>query len=462
MKKIELLLISILLTYSVNAQFNTDESGDIIPFSVNNPKVDSLKKAGLINTVHFPAYNVDSIWWEKNAKYIIEDKDSWFGVGRIGGLSTDSTLHFFDLATRIRIEQGYLWILKLYSPTVAGFSVSFNEYHLGADDYLTAYTNFWNEELYSLYGYDVYHTKSEYELRKPLEKRGRWYYLGYEGNELYIEYFSMDSIKEQELTSNSIFYNLCHYVKKSNIPLSVKERYPYFDFEKNKFKTGYSYVDFMFDDDNVKTGFKVIRKNWSVIPENAGQLLIVYNDTTGSSKAKMIALERQGEGWKVVFPSILAGVGKNGFAPQNQKVEGDGKSPTGIFRLGYLFSYEKEVDTPMPFTQTTPEDKWIDDSESPDYNKYVRGETNAKSYENLLLKSDAYKYCMVIEYNTNPVKKGKGSAIFFHLNMTDQGATAGCVAIPESEMLKVLHWLDPAKNPIILMGNKSALYNGLK
>ena len=60
-------------------------------------------------------------------------------------------------------------------------------------------------------------------------------------------------------------------------------------------------------------------------------------------------------------------------------------------------------------------DKWIDDSSSNDYNKYVRGATTAKSFENLKLKSIDYKYCMVIEYNTHPVIKGKGSAIFFHV-----------------------------------------------
>ena len=113
----------------------------------------------------------------------------------------------------------------------------------------------------------------------------------------------------------------------------------------------------------------------------------------------------------------------------------------------------------MPFVISTSEDKWIDDPESADYNRHVRGETSAKSYENLKLTSDAYKYCMVIEYNTDPVVKGKGSAIFFHLRESDMGTTAGCVAISESDMLKILKGLDPAKNPMIVMGDRQTLLN---
>jgi hypothetical protein len=41
----------------------------------------------------------------------------------------------------------------------------------------------------------------------------------------------------------------------------------------------------------------------------------------------------------------------------------------------------------MENQQTTAEDKWIDDPKSDQYT-YVKGATDAKSYENLLLKND--------------------------------------------------------------------------
>lgn len=143
------------------------------------------------------------------------------------------------------------------------------------------------------------------------------------------------------------------------------------------------------------------------------QLLLVINDNDTSNKAMLVALEKRNKIWKIKFNPMLASIGKNGFALPSKKVEGDGKSPTGIYTLGQLFSYENKVNTSLPFIQTTEDDKWIDDTNHVEYNKYIKGNTTATSFEHLYLSSIYYKYCMVIEYNTNPVIKGKGSAIFF-------------------------------------------------
>lgn len=214
--------------------------------------------------------------------------------------------------------------------------------------------------------------------------------------------------------------------------------------------------------DNSETISRIIEKNESFIPEECLQLVLVYTENSDANEAVLIAFEKSGKEWQIIFDSIPAGIGRNGFAMQNGKREGDGKSPSGIFSLGQLFTYESTVKTAMPFIQSTEEDKWIDDVNSPDYNTHVRGKTNAKSFENLLLKSDYYKYCMVIEYNTTPVKKGMGSAIFFHLNKEKYETTSGCIAILEAEMLNVLGWMNSGKKPMILMGSGDVLCSGLK
>jgi len=195
--------------------------------------------------------------------------------------------------------------------------------------------------------------------------------------------------------------------------------------------------------------------------ENSKQLLVVYNNQIDSYSAQFVALEKKDGLWVLKQGPVSAGIGKKGFARSSEKREGDGKSPTGIFRLGKLFSYEKQTKTLLENQQTTAEDKWIDDPNSDQYNTYVSGSTDAKSYENLLLKNDAYKYCMVIEYNTDPVIKGKGSAIFFHLATKKPSYTAGCVAIDEENMKTVISWLDPKQNPVIIMGNLQELIDGL-
>ncbi len=205
----------------------------------------------------------------------------------------------------------------------------------------------------------------------------------------------------------------------------------------------------------------LIAKNNTSQLKNVQQLLVVYNYKPESYTAVFVALEKKDNKWIVKLNPIEAGIGKKGFALPQTKIEGDGKSPTGIFKLGKLFSYKKQLTTLLENKQTTKEDKWIDDPNSPDYNKYISGVTNAKSYENLLLSSDVYKYCIVIEYNTNPVVKGNGSAIFFHLAIKAPYFTAGCVAIKEEYMKLMVNWLDSKQNPTIIMGNLDVLKAGL-
>jgi len=191
------------------------------------------------------------------------------------------------------------------------------------------------------------------------------------------------------------------------------------------------------------------------------QLLVAFNESPENPSVRLVLLERKPEGWQIITNPISAYIGRYGFSQSGKKREGDGKSPTGLFELGLLFTYLETVNTRMPYLQSTEEDKWIDDPKSRDYNRHVRGETDAKSYERLLLQSNAYKYCMVIEYNTKPVIKGRGSAIFLHLHGKRVGPTAGCIAINENDMEKILSLLDPAKKPSILMGNKITLLEGL-
>lgn len=181
--------------------------------------------------------------------------------------------------------------------------------------------------------------------------------------------------------------------------------------------------------------------------DSVDQMLVVFREYY--SEIKMAGVEKENGIWKLKLAPVRASIGRSGLTPANFKREGDGFTPAGFFGLGQLFSYEPTIPSSLSFIQSTAEDKWIDDTASNDYNKHIRGATNAKSYENLLLKSIHYKYCMVIEYNTNPVIKGNGSAIFFHVADEKYSATAGCVAIKESDMLQYLNWLQPNKRKAI-------------
>jgi L,D-peptidoglycan transpeptidase YkuD (ErfK/YbiS/YcfS/YnhG family) len=172
-----------------------------------------------------------------------------------------------------------------------------------------------------------------------------------------------------------------------------------------------------------------------------------------SSEYNAYTLEKGYDGWKLISEPMEAMIGENGFAPAGEKREGDGKTPSGIFSLKRTFGYDKIVKTKMPFRQATEEDLWVDDPNAPDYNQWVKkGETSAASYEKMKREDDQYKYGIVIEYNTDPVIKGHGSAIFFHVWKGKGLRTAGCVAVSEEDIIKILEWLDPDAFPLIMMG----------
>jgi len=193
------------------------------------------------------------------------------------------------------------------------------------------------------------------------------------------------------------------------------------------------------------------------VPENTGQALFAGEERfLFRRQIKVYALEKRDATWRPAFGPIDAVIGRNGFAPAGEKREGDGRTPSGIFPLKLVFGYEEKSRTRMPYRQARDEDLWVDDPESPDYNRWVaKGGTTAASFEKLRRDDDLYRYAIVIGYNTDPVVKGHGSAIFFHVWRGRGSSTAGCVAVAEEDLLKILAWLEPDAKPVIVMGTDS-------
>jgi D-alanyl-D-alanine dipeptidase len=188
----------------------------------------------------------------------------------------------------------------------------------------------------------------------------------------------------------------------------------------------------------------------------SGQLIFAINTDSSSFQVTIHTLEKKNGHWHVAFPAFGGSIGEKGFAPIDEKREGDGKTPSGIFPLGIAFGYDSWIATKMPYRQSTDDDFWVDDVNSEDYNKWVKGEPNAASREKMKREDDQYKYGVVIEYNTHPIVKGNGSAIFLHVWKPGE-STSGCVAMSEEMVLKILGWLDPARKPLVIMGTESEL-----
>ena len=185
------------------------------------------------------------------------------------------------------------------------------------------------------------------------------------------------------------------------------------------------------------------------------QLLVVTNVKASSIASELKVFERGAEGWvKVDSLSGPCNIGRKGFAPYGKKVEGDGKSPTGIYTITHYFSKYPEFTARLEKIKVTKKTIWVDDPQDPLYNKYCeQSDAHPRKGEKLIRKDAQYDYAMVINYNTTERKPSKGSAIFFHVWSRPGGGTAGCVAVEKQHILKILDWIDAEKHPKIVMGS---------
>ena len=139
--------------------------------------------------------------------------------------------------------------------------------------------------------------------------------------------------------------------------------------------------------------------------------------------------------------------GKGGI--REDKSEGDGATPMGIFELreilyrpDRLTSTEIELikKTGLPSSPLTPADGWCDAPDSPHYNKHITL-PSLDHHECLWREESIYDIIIPLGYNDAPVIPGKGSAIFMHLARPDYSPTEGCIALSRKNFLKVLREL---------------------
>ena len=187
------------------------------------------------------------------------------------------------------------------------------------------------------------------------------------------------------------------------------------------------------------------------LDDKTRQVIFVQNSNDTKVSPKLILWEKNSGRWEPVFDPIPAVVGRQGIAALDEKREGDGKTPSGAYSLGSAFGYASSIHTKLDYYQVTENDFWVDDPKSLQYNQWVHATPQANSFERLKRDDDLYKYGLVINYNTDPVVPGKGSAIFLHVWRGQNQPTAGCVAVAEKDIIRILQWLDKDKHPVIIL-----------
>ena len=177
------------------------------------------------------------------------------------------------------------------------------------------------------------------------------------------------------------------------------------------------------------------------LPVDQSVLAEIIENTQTAQKTDQIILvvdhslslwNKQDDGhWYMDFDTYC-GYGRNGLS--RDRWAGDKTTPIGSFPMLYAFGLVDNPGTEMSYRKITP-NSYLSSAQST-YNTwvessyYVPGEHLIDYYQ--------YKYAMNIGYNINPVRYGRGAAIFLHCKSYDRWWTSGCVSVEEDIMLDLL------------------------
>jgi L,D-peptidoglycan transpeptidase YkuD (ErfK/YbiS/YcfS/YnhG family) len=142
-------------------------------------------------------------------------------------------------------------------------------------------------------------------------------------------------------------------------------------------------------------------------------------------------------------------IGKNGIS--KKKIEGDKKTPKGIFSIEKLYYREDKVFKPktsLGCIKIKKDMGWSDDIKNKKkYNKLIKINKNIK-HERLYRNDCKYDLLIPIKYNFKNIVIGKGSCIFIHLTK-DYKPTAGCIALKRKDFLIMLKLINNKTKIII-------------
>ncbi|SDC74793.1 L,D-peptidoglycan transpeptidase YkuD, ErfK/YbiS/YcfS/YnhG family [Sphingomonas sp. YR710] len=143
--------------------------------------------------------------------------------------------------------------------------------------------------------------------------------------------------------------------------------------------------------------------------------------------------------------AIACTIGRSGTCPADDKNEGDGMTPLGVWPIRCVLFRAGRSAPPsgmrLPWRWVGDADGWSDDPGDPAYNRPVRHPYRF-SAERLAREDGLYDVIVVLGHNDAPPAPGLGSAIFLHCS---DGArpTEGCIAIPVGQLLTLLAQLAP-------------------
>ncbi|MFC5436388.1 L,D-transpeptidase [Rhodanobacter umsongensis] len=204
--------------------------------------------------------------------------------------------------------------------------------------------------------------------------------------------------------------------------------------------------------------------------QNARQLILVTTPGWNANHGTLRTFERDRQGWREVGRATPVTIGKAGAAwglglqpPQAAgplKLEGDGRSPAGVFRIGEAFGYAGRAATALSYRALSATDYCMDVSGTAQYNRIVdakevgaaavKGSTEPMRRDLHAHGDQRYRLGFVIEHNARAVPQA-GSCIFAHLWKSPHDTTTGCTAMAMPVMRRLLAWLRPENQPVFVL-----------
>ena len=215
-------------------------------------------------------------------------------------------------------------------------------------------------------------------------------------------------------------------------------------------------------------------KNTSPVPAESAQMILVITDSIKAVKGSLYYFEKYGNNsiWKwteKVYPVVL---GKNGLGwglglhksdtlKLPVKIERDGRSPAGVFTFGPAFGYAEQQTMSglnVPYIKITEMLECVDDTASKYYNmlsyKNRVDTVDWKSSEKMNEVGIWYDLGIVINHNSNPVRKKSGSCIFLHNWESPNETSSGCTEMNPSDLKELIYKLDSRKHPVLVQLTK--------
>ena len=180
------------------------------------------------------------------------------------------------------------------------------------------------------------------------------------------------------------------------------------------------------------------------IPASTDQVLLASGKSATANTVTVVLYTRSAQGTWLPGAAWSGHNALDGWTTDHH--EGDLHSPIGVYTLTDAGGLYPNPGTKLPYLRS---------SEFKDLGTGFEGESLA----------DAFNYVIAINYNhvpgtsplsdARPMGESKGGGIWVHVD--HGGPTHGCISLPQADVVMLLKTLDPAKHPVIVMGDAAAL-----